>query len=140
NPQAVSSESVGPYSVQRPQAGLYMTKAETAALKRLGGRGGAFTVDPTPEEATPAPTWPWDMDGDGWADSRQWHEIWRGAMPLPLPAGETVVLLRRTQSGRDGHGNPVWSTAEIPVAGCAVWPTGSTEQTHGQDQTSERLT
>lgn len=76
NPQAVSSESVGPYSVQRPQAGLYMTKAETAALKRLGGRGGAFTVDPTPEEATPAPTWPWDMDGDGWADSRQWHEIW----------------------------------------------------------------
>src|SRR5690606_5512820 len=61
-------------------------------------------------------------------------------MPLPLPAGETVVLLRRTQSGRDGHGHPVWSTAEIPVAGCAVWPTGSTEQTHGQDQTSERLT
>ncbi|SET48356.1 hypothetical protein [Nonomuraea wenchangensis] len=76
NPQAVSSETVGPYTVSRPQAGLYMTKAETAALKRLGGRGGAFTIDPTPAEATPAPTWPWDMDGDGWADARQWHEMW----------------------------------------------------------------
>jgi hypothetical protein len=75
NPQGVSSETVGPYTVSRPQAGLYMTKAETAALKRLGGRGGAFTIDPTPAEATPAPTWPWDMDGDGWPESRQWHEI-----------------------------------------------------------------
>ncbi|WP_177240549.1 hypothetical protein [Nonomuraea wenchangensis] len=61
-------------------------------------------------------------------------------MPPPLPAGETVVLLRRTQSGRDSHGNPVWTVAELPVEGCAVWPTGSTEETHGQDQTSERLT
>ncbi|HEY9369740.1 hypothetical protein [Streptomyces sp.] len=75
NPQGVSSETVGPYTVARPQAGLYMTKAETAALKRLGGRGGAFTVDPTPAEATPAPTWPWDMDGDGWPESRMWQDV-----------------------------------------------------------------
>jgi hypothetical protein len=75
NPQGVSSETVGPYTVARPQAGLYMTKAETAALKRLGGRGGAFTIDPTPAEATPVPTWSWYMDGDGWPESRQWHEI-----------------------------------------------------------------
>ena len=61
-------------------------------------------------------------------------------MPLPLPAGETVVLLRRTQTGRDAHGNAVWSIAETLVEGCAVWPTGSTEQIQGQDQTSERLT
>lgn len=54
--------------------------------------------------------------------------------------GETVTLLRRTQSGRDAHGNPVWATSEISVDRCAVWPTGSTEETQGQDQTSERLT
>lgn len=61
-------------------------------------------------------------------------------MPVPLPAGDTVVLLRRTQTGRDGHGNAVWSVSETPVAGCAVWPTGSTEQIQGQDQTNDRLT
>ena len=61
-------------------------------------------------------------------------------MPLPLPAGETVTRLRRTQTGRDGHGNPVWSVTETPLSGCAVWPTGSTEQIQGQDQTSERMT
>lgn len=54
--------------------------------------------------------------------------------------GETVTILRRTASGRDSHGNTTWTTVEIPIEGCAVWPTGSTEQTQGQDQTSERLT
>ncbi|MGW4422511.1 hypothetical protein [Streptosporangium sp. NPDC004631] len=72
NPQGVSSESVGPYTVQRPQAGLYLTKAETAALKRLAGRGGAFTIDPTPETATPAASWPPTIDpdwpGEGWRE------------------------------------------------------------------------
>lgn len=61
-------------------------------------------------------------------------------MPAPYPLGETVVFLRRTETGRDGHGNPVWSITEHPAEGCAVWPTGSTEQVQGQDQTSERLT
>ncbi|MDH2424739.1 hypothetical protein [Sphaerisporangium sp. TRM90804] len=78
NPQGVSSETVGPYTVQRPQAGLYMTKAETAALKRLAGRGGAFTVDPTPAAASPAATWPLDADPEGWPDSRLWTDVgWR---------------------------------------------------------------
>lgn len=54
--------------------------------------------------------------------------------------GETVTIKRRTASGRDTHGNTTWTTSEIPIEGCAVWPTGSTEQTQGQDQTSERLT
>lgn len=54
--------------------------------------------------------------------------------------GETVTFLWRTESGRDAHGNPTWTWAETVVSGCVVWPTGSTEQTHGQDQTSERLT
>jgi hypothetical protein len=39
---------------------LYLTKADKAALKSLAGRGGAFTVDPTPATADPSPTWPVD--------------------------------------------------------------------------------
>lgn len=62
NPQQVSYETIGPMSVQRPQGsgGLYLTKADKAALKSLAGRGGAFTIDPTPETADPSPTWPLD--------------------------------------------------------------------------------
>jgi hypothetical protein len=62
NPQQVSYETIGPMSVQRPQGsgGLYLTKADKTALKSLAGRGGAFTVDPTPATVDPSPTWPID--------------------------------------------------------------------------------
>jgi hypothetical protein len=62
NPQQVSYETIGPMSVQRPSGsgGLYLTKADKAALKSLAGRGGAFTVDPTPTTADPSPTYPVD--------------------------------------------------------------------------------
>jgi hypothetical protein len=51
-------------SVQRPtgSGGLYLTKSDKAALKSLAGRGGAFTVDPTPETANPSPSWPIVVD------------------------------------------------------------------------------
>lgn len=64
NPQQVSYETIGPMSVQRPQGsgGLYLTKSDKAALKSLAGRGGAFTVDPTPATADPSPTYPVDDD------------------------------------------------------------------------------
>jgi len=69
NPQQVSYETIGPMSVQRPQGsgGLYLTKSDKTALKSLAGRGGAFTVDPTPVTADPSPTWPID-DLTGWAE------------------------------------------------------------------------
>lgn len=69
NPQQVSYETIGPMSVQRPSGsgGLYLTKNDKAALKSLAGRGGAFTVDPTPATADPSPTWPVD-DVTGFAD------------------------------------------------------------------------
>ncbi|MCX5598453.1 hypothetical protein OOK29_09910 [Streptomyces phaeochromogenes] len=65
NPQQVSYETIGPMSVQRPSGsgGLYLTKADKSALKSLAGRGGAFTVDPTPATADPSPTWPLDDAG-----------------------------------------------------------------------------
>jgi hypothetical protein len=67
NPQQVSYETIGPMSVQRPSGsgGLYLTKADKSALKSLAGRGGAFTVDPTPATADPSPTWPLD-EATGW--------------------------------------------------------------------------
>ncbi|MFE0088762.1 hypothetical protein [Streptomyces sp. NPDC059016] len=64
NPQQVSYETIGPMSVQRPQGsgGMYLTKSDKAALKAMAGRGGAFTVDPTPSTADPSPTYPIDDD------------------------------------------------------------------------------
>ncbi|MFQ6194871.1 hypothetical protein [Streptomyces sp. NPDC000405] len=55
NPQGLAAETVGPYSVQRPaaQAGLYMTRDERRSLKLMAGRGGAFSVDPTPPGTRP---------------------------------------------------------------------------------------
>jgi len=78
NPQSVTQETVGPYSVQRPTAGLYFTRAEQAILKRLAGRGGAFTINPTPANVDPYASWPWDPDhpfiSDGQAEL--WEERW----------------------------------------------------------------
>ncbi len=68
NPGQATYETIGPMSVQRPtgSGGLYLTKADKSALKSLAGRGGAFTVDPTPATADPSPTWP--IDDAGFAD------------------------------------------------------------------------
>jgi hypothetical protein len=50
-----------------------------------------------------------------------------------LPVGETVTLLRRVLAGQDSDGNDEWSTVETDVAGCAVWPRGSSELVQGRD-------
>jgi hypothetical protein len=75
NPQSVSYETIGPMSVQRPSGsgGLYLTKADKAALKALAGRGGAFTVDPTPATADPSPTWPYD---EGYGAGLEYEPGW----------------------------------------------------------------
>lgn len=67
NPQGATYETIGPMSVQRPQStgGLYLTKSEKTALKSMAGRGGAFTVDPTPADANPWPSWPVDEEPYG---------------------------------------------------------------------------
>lgn len=57
NPQGVTSEGVGPYTVTRPLAGVYLTKTERATLRRLAGGSGAFTIDPTPATAGPGNLW-----------------------------------------------------------------------------------
>lgn len=49
NPEGVTSETVGPYSVQRPSNGLYLTKADKADLRRLAGTVTAFSIDTLPK-------------------------------------------------------------------------------------------
>lgn len=65
NPQGISGETIGPYNVQRPMAGLYMMRDERRTLNRLAGRGGAYTIDPTPADASPAASWPPEV-GEPW--------------------------------------------------------------------------
>lgn len=57
NPQGVSSESVGPYNVQRPWAGVYLTKSERVALRRMSPGGGAFSINPMPTDAGSGRAW-----------------------------------------------------------------------------------
>ncbi|TAK89389.1 MAG: hypothetical protein EPO06_12060 [Burkholderiaceae bacterium] len=46
---------------------------------------------------------------------------------LGVPFGETVTVLTRTVTGRDGYGNDVYGSAETEVEACAVRILSSTE-------------
>lgn len=49
NPSGVSQEVTGPYTFSRAiGSGSMFSKAEVAALRRMAGRSGAFTVDLLP--------------------------------------------------------------------------------------------
>lgn len=65
NPEGIGQQTVGPFSVNRPFPGMYLTKAERRRLSRMGGRSGAFTVDPTPADASPAASWPAELLAEG---------------------------------------------------------------------------
>lgn len=51
NSSGATQQSIGTEAASFTIAGVNFTRAERIELKRLGGRGGAFTVDPTPEDA-----------------------------------------------------------------------------------------
>jgi hypothetical protein len=51
NPSGVTAETVGPVSYNRLPGGVWLSKDERRALMAMAGRGGAFTVDPTPADA-----------------------------------------------------------------------------------------
>lgn len=62
NPSGVTQETVGPYTVQRHAAGVYLTAGDRRTLRSLMGGGGAFSIDLTPSTAmTNIP--PWDYSG-----------------------------------------------------------------------------
>ena len=49
NPEMIASETVGPFTVQRPTPGLFLTRSEKAALRRMAGGTSAFSVDTLPK-------------------------------------------------------------------------------------------
>lgn len=51
NVTGASSEGVGPFSRALPSIGVSLTSANRRELRQLAGRGGAFTIDPTPADA-----------------------------------------------------------------------------------------
>jgi hypothetical protein len=61
NVSGASSEGVGPFSRSLPAIGVSLTSANRRELRQLAGRGGAFTIDPTPADAL-ANLNPWDRN------------------------------------------------------------------------------
>jgi len=58
------SEGQGPYSDGTPgvtSGGIWLTQWNVAALRKLAGSGGAFSVDLTPADATTCLPW-WDRN------------------------------------------------------------------------------
>lgn len=51
NPTGVTSETIGPTAYSRPAGGVWLNRDERRDLKAMAGKGGAFTVDPTPVDA-----------------------------------------------------------------------------------------
>lgn len=52
NPTQSTSQTAGPFNVAVPFPGVYLTRGEKRTLRSLAGQGGgAFTIDPTPEDA-----------------------------------------------------------------------------------------
>lgn len=72
NPANVTQQTVGPYSASygTVAGGLWLTRANKATLRRLGGGGGAFTIDTTPDTAGEGlPIWDSGTPGD-------WNDTW----------------------------------------------------------------
>lgn len=58
NATGAQSQSVGQFSMSMPSIGVSLTAANRRELRQLGGRGGAFSIDPTPADAgTRLPVW-----------------------------------------------------------------------------------
>lgn len=50
-----------------------------------------------------------------------------------FPYGQTLTLLTRQLTGRDGDGNAVYQNVPTAVLNCPVWPRTSSELVQGQD-------
>lgn len=59
---------------------------------------------------------------------------------MDFPFGETVTLVRRTQTGVDALGNDVYGTTEVAITNVAVAPRTDSEDIQGRDQVVVGLT
>lgn len=79
NPAGVAAETIGPQTVQygSSMVGVYMTATDVATLKRLGGAGGAFSINVLPSDAgTQIPIWDenlWNLTDEPFGDS-EWSD------------------------------------------------------------------
>lgn len=71
NPQMTTEEHIGPFAVTRSNPGLYLTKQERRRLRRVCARLAAFTVDPTPVDASPIASWPLEVWTEGWTGEEE---------------------------------------------------------------------
>lgn len=62
NPTGITQETVGPYTVQRHAAGVYLIAGDRRTLRSLMGGGGAFSINLTPATAMNQIP-PWDYSG-----------------------------------------------------------------------------
>lgn len=66
NPGNVTSEGMGPFNAtfSAGAGGLWLTRQNKVTLRRLAGRGSAFSIDPTParvaQHTSGLPFWDWD--------------------------------------------------------------------------------
>lgn len=51
NATGANAQAVGSFSVSMPSIGVSLTSANRRELRQLGGKGGAFSIDPTPADA-----------------------------------------------------------------------------------------
>lgn len=67
NVTGATQESAGPYAIQRPSGGVYLTKGERRTLRLLAGGGsGAFSINLLPPTyALDVP--PWDINSSNQA-------------------------------------------------------------------------
>lgn len=65
NPTGVAAQTAGPESVtyasSASRLGIYLTADEIAELRSMAGRGGAFSINTTPDGAGTA-LFPWDLN------------------------------------------------------------------------------
>lgn len=59
---------------------------------------------------------------------------------VTFPAGDKLTVYVRTKTGEDSDGNDIYTAQPTTFANVPTWPTGSSEQTQGQDLTTSGKT
>lgn len=69
NPQNVQQQGAGGFTVSygAVSGGMWTTRSNVSTLRRLAGRGGAFTIDTMPAGAGSGLPW-WDINSAGYTD------------------------------------------------------------------------
>jgi hypothetical protein len=100
NPTAATTEAIGGYSVARA-GGLWLTRADKAALRRLAGGSGAFSIDTLPTGVSAVQT----IAGTATAGTFRIGFAGQFTAPLAYNAAASVVEAALAALGAIGAGN-----------------------------------